>query len=216
MPADLSHPADFFGGAGQFEKMVYRHLTRSMFRQNIRSQKAFYALAEAAGPKIVSRGRELLAGTVPVLSAYQSARSRIHDFQRSLRNNSRAQIFLAEAVDELVRLVPENFVELYDADRFHHLERYIKAKMIRVQRALVDFEKDQAKANEIQKFADGLNRLLKELAPNATAEKRRAVEDYFWMLEEYKVSVFAQELKTAIPISAKRLQDKLKQIARMI
>ena len=61
-----------------------------------------------------------------------------------------------------------------------------------------------------------MNRLLKELTPNATAEKRRAVEEYFWMLEEYKVSVFAQELKTAIPISAKRLQDKLKQIERMI
>jgi len=216
LPAGLSHLADFFGGAGQFEKMLYRHLIRGMFRQNIRSQNAFYALAETAGPKILSSGRELLAGTGPVLSAYHSARSRIHDFQRSLRNNSRVQIFLAAAVDELVRLVPENFVELYDTDRFNHLERYIKGLMIRVQRALVDFEKDQAKANEIQKFADGLNRMLKELAPNATAEKRRAVEDYFWMLEEYKVSVFAQELKTAIPISAKRLQDKLKQIERMI
>ncbi len=216
LPADLSLPADFFGGAGKFEKMVYRQLIRSMFRQNIRTQNAFYALAEAAGPKILSSGTDLLAGTVPVLSAYRSARSRIHDFQRSLRNNSRAQIFLAEAVDELVRLVPENFVELYDADRFNHLERYVKAIMIRVQRALVDFEKDQAKVNEIQKFADGLNRLLKELTPNATAEKRRAVEDYFWLLEEYKVSVFAQELKTAVPISAKRLQDKLKQIERMV
>ena len=88
--------------------------------------------------------------------------------------------------------------------------------MIRVQRALVDFEKDQAKVKEIKKFADGLTRLLKELTQNATTEKRRAVEDYFWMLEEYKVSVFAQELKTAIPISAKRLADKLKQIERMI
>ena len=50
----------------------------------------------------------------------------------------------------MVRLVPENFVELYDADRFNHLERYVKAIMIRVQRALVDFEKDQAKVNEIK------------------------------------------------------------------
>ena len=88
--------------------------------------------------------------------------------------------------------------------------------MIRVERAMVDLEKDRAKATEIQKFADGLNRMLKALTPNATAEKRQAVEDYFWMLEEYKVSVFAQELKTAVPISAKRLQDKLKQIERMI
>jgi ATP-dependent helicase HrpA len=35
------------------------------------------------------------------------------------------------------------------------------------------------------------------------------------MVEEYKVSIFAQELKTAVPVSAKRLQQKLKQIERM-
>jgi ATP-dependent helicase HrpA len=36
------------------------------------------------------------------------------------------------------------------------------------------------------------------------------------MIEEYKVSVFAQELKTAIPISAKRLEQKLGEIKRMV
>jgi ATP-dependent helicase HrpA len=36
------------------------------------------------------------------------------------------------------------------------------------------------------------------------------------MLEEFKVSVFAQELKTAFPVSKKRLQSQLKQIERMV
>jgi ATP-dependent helicase HrpA len=36
------------------------------------------------------------------------------------------------------------------------------------------------------------------------------------MIEEYKVSVFAQELKTAVPVSKKRLEKKLAQIKRMI
>jgi ATP-dependent helicase HrpA len=61
-----------------------------------------------------------------------------------------------------------------------------------------------------------LNQLLKELTPSVSAEKRRAIEDYFWMVEEYKVSVFAQELKTAIAISAKRLEMKLAEIGRMV
>ena len=68
----------------------------------------------------------------------------------------------------------------------------------------------------MQKHADGLNRLLKTLSPSASDEKRQAIEEYFWMLEEFKVSVFAQELKTAIPISAKRLKDKLAEIERMV
>ena len=41
------------------------------------------------------------------------------------------------------------------------------------------------------------------------------MEDFFWMVEEFKVSVFAQELKTPYPVSEKRLQKKLKEIERM-
>jgi ATP-dependent helicase HrpA len=35
------------------------------------------------------------------------------------------------------------------------------------------------------------------------------------MIEEYKVSVFAQELKTALPVSPKRLEEKIREIERM-
>jgi ATP-dependent helicase HrpA len=58
--------------------------------------------------------------------------------------------------------------------------------------------------------------LLKELSPSVSDEKRQTIEDYFWMVEEYKVSVFAQELKTAIPVSKQRLDKKLKEIGRMV
>jgi ATP-dependent helicase HrpA len=58
--------------------------------------------------------------------------------------------------------------------------------------------------------------MINTLSQHASAEKRNAVEEFFWMLEEFKVSVFAQELKTAFPVSKKRLQSRLKQIERMI
>ncbi len=114
------------------------------------------------------------------------------------------------------KLVPTLFVTIYDIRRLEHLPRYIQAAAIRARRAVVDFEKDRAKSNEIIKFTDGLNQLLKELSPSVSDEKRQTIEDYFWMVEEYKVSVFAQELKTAIPISEKRLDKKLKEIGRMV
>ncbi len=104
---------------------------------------------------------------------------------------------------------------LYDMARLTHLIRYIKCMEIRLQRALVDFEKDQAKQNEVRPFADKLNHLVTTLSLHASDQKRNAIEEFFWMLEEFKVSVFAQELKTAVPVSAKRLQQKLKQIERM-
>jgi ATP-dependent helicase HrpA len=41
------------------------------------------------------------------------------------------------------------------------------------------------------------------------------LEELFWMIEEYKVSIFAQELKTAVPVSAKRLEEKFGEVERM-
>jgi len=166
-------------------------------------------------PKILTTGQELLAGLLPVLTAYHEARSQIHKLQLSSRKKSRAVSFFQQLSAELGRLVPETFMTIYDKQRLGHLVRYIQAAAIRVRRAAVDFEKDQSKSKGIIKFTEGLNHLLCELSPRASDEKRRAVEEYFWMIEEYKVSVFAQELKTAIPISAKRLEQKLAEIKRM-
>jgi ATP-dependent helicase HrpA len=42
------------------------------------------------------------------------------------------------------------------------------------------------------------------------------LESFYWMLEEYKISVFAQEIKTAHPVSPQRLEKQLKKIEAMV
>ena len=126
------------------------------------------------------------------------------------------QNFYEDLIGELERLLPESFVNLYEMERLVHVERYIKSVQIRAQRAVVDFEKDQAKLKEVKTFSSSLDELVKALSPNASDEKRLAIEEFFWMIEEYKVSVFSQELKTAVPVSKKRLEKKLAEIKRMI
>jgi len=58
--------------------------------------------------------------------------------------------------------------------------------------------------------------MVKDVSPQTSDAKREAVEELRWMIEEYKVSVFAQEIKTAFPISVKRLEKKIQEIGRMI
>jgi ATP-dependent helicase HrpA len=194
---------------------MYDRVIEKLFAKNIRSDKAFYAHAESVATKIFPAGRELIDKTIPVLTAYHDARSRVSKLQQSNQTNGMAVSFFEELTRELEHLVPQTFIAIYNIRRLDHLPRYIQAVAIRARRAAVDFEKDRTKSQEIIKFSDGLNQLLKELSPSVSDEKRQAIEDYFWMLEEYKVSVFAQELKTAVPISAKRLDKKLKNIGRM-
>jgi ATP-dependent helicase HrpA len=215
LPADETFLADYFGGAKNLAKQMVDGVIRELFRRNIRSQKAFYSHAESVAPKILSTGQELLGSLLPILTTYHEARNQIHKLRHRSRNNSLMVAFFQELTADLVRLVPETFITIYDKQRRGHLIRYIQAAAIRARRSAVDFEKDQSKSKGISKFTEGLNQLLSELSPRASDEKRQAVEEYFWMIEEYKVSVFAQELKTAIPISAKRLEQKLREIKRM-
>ena len=216
LPADKAFMADYFGGAQSLVKQIVDRVIQDLFAKNIRSQKAFYSHGESAAPKILSSGQELLESLLPVLTAYHEARSQIHKLQQSSRKKSRVVSFFQDLTAELGRLVPQTFITIYDKQRLGHLIRYIQAADIRARRAAVDFEKDQSKSKGIIKFTEGLNQLLSELSPRASDEKRQAVEEYFWMIEEYKVSVFAQELKTAIPISAKRIEQKLGEIKRMV
>jgi ATP-dependent helicase HrpA len=216
LPADKAFMADYFGGAKNLVNQMVDRVIQDLFGNNIRAQKAFFAHAEFVAPKILSTGQQLFDGLLPVLTAYHEARSQIHKLQQSSRENSQLVSFFQEQTAELERLVPETFITIYDKQRLDHLIRYIQAAAIRARRVAVDFEKDHAKARGIVRFTEGLNQLLNELSPRASDEKRQAIEDYFWMIEEYKVSVFAQELKTAIPISAKRLEQKLQQIRRMV
>jgi ATP-dependent helicase HrpA len=51
---------------------------------------------------------------------------------------------------------------------------------------------------------------------STSAEKRAAVEAFFWSIEEYKVSVFAQEVGTDGPVSVKRLNRLIGEIERMV
>jgi len=216
LPKDMDKKSNYFGGSSHFENRMYESIIKKLFFKNIRSKDAFFTHAESIAQSILSEGRELLNQSLLVLEAYHETRSTIYALETAHNTNKAILKFLKRLRGELSRLVPETFVDLYDAGRIIHLVRYMKALEIRAQRAMVDFEKDRAKSHDIQMFTESLNRLLKELSPTTSKEKKDAIEAYFWLIEEYKVSIFAQELKTPVPVSKKRLKEKLKEIERMV
>ena len=101
-------------------------------------------------------------------------------------------------------------------DDLAHLPRYLKASEVRAERGAHDPEKDKAKATQLEEFAFALQRMRESVGPATSGDKRAAVENFRWMVEEYKVSLFAQELKTRFPVSKKKLEDARKEIERMV
>lgn len=95
---------------------------------------------------------------------------------------------------DLQRLLPPDFLAQTPHSQLTHLSRYLKAMLVRADRAYLNPAKDAEKARALIPFANAL-----AVAPPAHRETLR------WMLEEYRVSTFAPELGTAQTVSPKRL-----------
>jgi ATP-dependent helicase HrpA len=87
---------------------------------------------------------------------------------------------------------------------------------VRAERGAHHPEKDKAKATQVEEFAEAVRTMQESLGPSTSLEKRAAVESFRWMVEEFKVSLFAQELKTRFPVSKKKLEEMKKEIERLL
>jgi ATP-dependent helicase HrpA len=152
--------------------------------------------------------------------------------------------YFEQITHDLDELLPANFIQLYPVDRIIRIPRLLEAMKIRLGRARIDPEKDKAKAAQVEPFEFALSQFEAE-TPGAGAklgtqyqfpnyggeprtgkseisivspilEKRRAVAELRRMIEEFKISLFAPEVKTAFPISAVRLARKIKEIEAIV
>ena len=108
---------------------------------------------------------------------------------------------------ELASLVSSRFLERTTYERLNHLARYLKALLIRSERAALNPAKDQERLRQLAPYQDALKKL--QAQPPRSPEAQPQLEAFRWMVEEFKVSLFAQEVGTAMPISPKRLDQQL-------
>ena len=114
--------------------------------------------------------------------------------------------------EDLQRLLPADFLTRVPYQQLSHLLRYLKAVQVRAERARTDPRKDVQKAELVKAF----QRQLQKFAGEENSSEREArIEELRWMLEEYRISVFAQELGTERPISPVRLDKKIEQIRQI-
>ena len=112
--------------------------------------------------------------------------------------------------EELENLIPRNFLAVIPFAQLTHVPRYLKALGTRMERAKLNPAKDKERAQLLAPYLAGLKKHTAN--PPKIAGARQQLENFRWMVEEYKVSVFAQELGTAFPVSPKRLDEQLAQI----
>jgi len=216
LPQGKKALADYFGGSDELEKRLMNRVKKNLFHKNIRTSNDFKARGKAAVMALMEHGRKMHKILLVLLDAYHDTRTTLFKLENSNRDHQNPLAFLAEMREDLARLMPQNFLDLYDEERMVLLGRYIKAISIRAHRGCNNPEKDRQRSGRLSLYRQRLEALLKELSPLSSPNKRQILEDFFWLLEEYKVSLFAQELKTIVPVSAERLDRMLEEIDRMI
>ena len=82
--------------------------------------------------------------------------------------------------------------------------RYLRAIQMRLEKAALNPQKDKLALLEIQPYWQRLQEYLAKEG-NFVMSQNNALLEYRWWIEELRVSLFAQTLKTQIPVSPKRL-----------
>ncbi len=161
----------------------------------LESEEEFLAklkLAKHRLPKLLSRYIEQLR---LLLQAEQKTRATIRQYSKNMNDLNCLQ-------EHLQNLVPTNFVAKLPYLRWAHVQRYLKGIRVRAERLDHNPVKDEEKSLQLQPWLEVYQELkLVELNWN----QRKSLDEFFWLLEEYRVSLFAPELKTSMPISVKRL-----------
>ena len=134
-----------------------------------------------------------LAGTV--LVEYQAALRKLKD--------SRAPKEVAEDIQaQLQRLCGKRFVLQTPWAQLQHYPRYLKGITLRLDKLRADAARDAKWMADYRPLEQRWQRRLSELKGSSDAR----MEDFRWQLEELRVSLFAQELRTPQPVSVKRLE----------
>jgi ATP-dependent helicase HrpA len=132
----------------------------------------------------------------------------LHDLQKQLRSLGLPAIYAAEDIrnqldwlfaPETLSGVTDNIISQYP--------RYIKAVQVRIDKLAAQQAKDRQHIAEIDDLLTPCRQALIEDQP-LSSDLEAAFLDYCWLVEEYRVSLFAQQLKTRVPVSLKRLNKR--------
>ena len=215
LPEEFQTQALYFGGKQAMEKAMMEALQREAFERDVRSEEEFRALTDSLSRDLFDIGHALGEAVRKILSTYHRVRLTINGIEKNTGHNQAMKSLIAEAKQDLDKLVPRDFLTRYAMVRLKHIPRYVEAIRLRAERARHDPAKDRKKAEQARRFIQAQEDLYEEIATDTSSEKKAEIEEFRWMVEEFRVSLFAPELKTAYPISAKRLLAKLKVIQTM-
>ncbi|MCD6679062.1 MAG: ATP-dependent RNA helicase HrpA [Burkholderiaceae bacterium] len=185
-----------FGGADELrDELVAAVVARTCLAEPLPTDaQAFAARAAEARTRINLVGQELARTVAEVLDAWSLVQKKlpIAKAHAEVHEDLRAQ---------LAALLPRRFVSHTPAARLRELPRYLKAIAMRLDKLREAPTRDLRARTELEPLLVRWRRILQQ----RRGQPDPRVDEVRWLFEELRVSLFAQELRTPIPVSSKRL-----------
>ena len=145
-----------------------------------------------------------LAGTI--LAEHAALQKKLHQLSRAFPERCR------DVLENASRLLSKRFIEQTPYERLQHFPRYLKAASLRLEKLRADPQRDARLAAEFAPLAAQWHRDQARQLKSGNRDPQ--LEQFRWLLEELRVQLFAQELKTSVPVSVKRLSKMWQTITR--
>lgn len=171
--------------------------------------ESFAKLREHVRVNLVERVMELL----PVVEKILATAQRV---EKQLKSVTSLAVLpsITDIQNQLGALIGPGFVTAAGYQRLRDLTRYLKAIEVRLERLPRNPRRDQVNMAKIEQLRQAYQQLLDRLPPGVPPGP--AHENIRWMLEELRISYFAQEVGTAYSVSEKRVLKAISEVeARM-
>src|SRR4051794_10715778 len=183
------------------DELVTGICDRAFFVENdpVRNRKQFEVRVAKAKMRLMDVAQEICRIAGEILAEYQGLRAKINQPQYSAWPRA-----LADIRTQLRELLTPGFLASVPFERLKHYPRYLRAVAIRLDKIASNPERDANWQQQLARYWQTYQtRLVDDRARGVRDPK---LEDLRWMLEELRVSLWAQQLKTPYPVSFKRVE----------
>ena len=195
------------GGCNDLKQAIIdASIEKSFFQNNnvIRNHDSFEENLQQGTKDLVKQANEICQLLSQIFERYNKIRKQI-------KKNTKPNwlLSIADIQSQLDHLIYEDFIYFTPLKSLSHFPRYLQGIELRLEKLQQAAERDRQYTNQISPYWTHFIELNDEYYAHPVFSL------YRWMLEEFRVSLFAQGLKTSMPVSEKRLQKQWQEVKKL-
>ncbi|ENW04752.1 ATP-dependent RNA helicase HrpA [Acinetobacter beijerinckii] len=179
------------GDRAKLEQMLVYATLQVSIRELPKDSQEFNQLLTEVKKQFLADGQKVLADITDIFTQWQQIRRELLLLDQGIFGRS-----IDDVEDQLDLMSLANFVYSRPAEIWQEYPRYLKALLLRLERLPNNLQRDLAAIDDVDPWMDKVFKFKND----------SKIKEMYLMLEEFRISLFSQPMKTKLPISPTRLQ----------